>query len=498
MTSRFHIQSPSRYLLSLMAVGAATFCGLLVRDLLAPTNIAMIYLLAVVLSATSWGLGPSVFASVVAVLTFDILFVPPYGTLAVHDPQYFLTFGIFLTVAVIISQLGARVRAQIAVVQQREQQSAALYALTRGMAFVRDSKEILDTATQQVNQVFNSETLLLLLGSDQKLRVPADRRIAETARDAALWTFEHKAATGWSTRLFSNSEYLFLPLVTAHGIWGVLGLRPRAPRVILTPDQRLLLEMFVAHIAIAFEHLELNAQAEQARLLEASERFRNTLLSSISHDLRTPLAAILGSVTSLLDKRMPLTPSAQQDLMLTIEEEATRLNRLVGNLLNMTQVESGALKPARDWNSIEEVIGSALVHARVNGRAVQVTVDSDVPLVSFDFVLIEQVLLNLLDNALKFSPLDSPISIRARRNETGVQVSVVDCGIGIPANESQRVFEKFYRLPQNGAPGSGLGLAICKGIVEAHGGAIWAEPRAGGGTNLAFTLPAPELKNVAE
>lgn len=491
-------QSPGRplrgYLLSAVAVGLATLLGLVVRPHLDPTNIALIYLLAVVLSATRWGLGPSIFCSIAAVLAFDVTFVPPYGTLAVENTQYFLTFAIFILVAVIISELGARVRSQVALAEEREQQTIALYDLARGIAFTTDPGEILETAVKQVNQIFDVETTILLSDSASPPVLSQGAGFGEAARNASSHTFEKGEASGYGTNLFADSEVFFLPLATAQGRLGVLGVRPRAGGLMISPEQRRLLETFAGQIAVALEHSKLSAQAEQARLLEATDRFRSALLSSISHDLRTPLAAIMGSVTSLLDEGAQLTSQARFDLLMTIEEDAARLNRLVGNLLNMTKLEAGALKPERDWHSIEEVIGAALARMRTNEREIKVDIEPDLPLVPLDFVLIEQVMLNLLDNAIKFSPAGSPIEICARRENDLMRVSVSDHGVGIPASELEAIFEKFHRVKASGAPGTGLGLSICKGIVEAHHGRIWAERRSEGGARITFTLPAPEFE----
>lgn len=492
--ARPSVRSLRGYVLSAVAVAIATVLGLVVRPHLDPTNIALIYLLAVVLSATRWGLGPSIFCSVAAVLTFDVTFVPPYGTLAVENTQYFLTFAIFILVAVIISELGARVRSQVALAEEREQQTTALYDLARGIAFATDPGEILATAVKQVNQIFDVETVILLADSGTPPTLPPGTAFSETAQNAVRHTFTTGEASGYGTTLYPDSDVFFLPLATAQGKLGVLGVRPRVTGLEIAPEQRRLLETFAGQIAIALEHSKLSAQAEQARVLEATDRFRSALLSSISHDLRTPLAAIMGSVTSLQDKEAQLSPTARSDLLATIEEEAARLNRLVGNMLNMTRLEAGALKPERDWHSIEEVIGAALERLHTNDRQVSVDIEPDLPLVPLDFVLIEQVMLNLLDNAIKFSPPGSPIEICARREGDLMRVSVSDHGVGIPASELENIFEKFHRVKASGAPGTGLGLSICKGIVEAHQGRIWAEQRREGGARFIFTLPAPEFE----
>ncbi len=486
----FGSQGIGGYVFSLLVVIAATALGLVLFPFLDPTNIALIYLLAVVLCATTWGLGPSVFASIVAVLALDALFVPPYGLFSISGAQDLLTLGVFLCIAVVISQLGARIRSQAQAAQRREEQTAALYALTRDIALAQDTSGILDAAVKQIGEVFDVQAVVLLPGADGKLQSSAELRLDETEWRAAQSVFEQVHAAGSGTISFPGAALTFLPLETAQGTLGVLGLRPRGPRIVLTADQRRLLETFAGQIAIALEHEKLSTQAEQAKLLEATDRFRSALLSSISHDLRTPLASIMGSVTSLLDEGAQIAAAARRDLLVTIQEEGARLNRLVGDLLSMTRLESGALKPQRDWHSLEEVVGAALAHRGTDGSELQLCLEPDLPLAPFDFVLIEQVLLNLLDNAFKFSPPGAAVEITAVADGEFLRVSVADNGKGIPVDELERVFDKFYRASQNvGMPGTGLGLSICKGIVEAHGGRIWAERREGGGTRVTFTLP---------
>jgi two-component system sensor histidine kinase KdpD len=482
------------YLYSCLVVVGVTLFGLVVRALLAPTNIALIYLLAVVLSATSWGLGPAIFSSILAVLVFDVLFVPPYATLAVHDPQYFLTFIIFLGVGILISELVSRLRAQVSASQQRERETAALYVLSQSM--MSDTNAGLDAALQQLNELLDGQALVLRTDASGTLQPYPPTPLSDAELQAAHWAFDHRQPAGRGTSAYPEAERLYLPLFTAHTSLGVLSVRPNHD-LTLTREQRLL-ETFAGQMTLALERARLSAQAEQTRQLEASERFRNALLSSLSHDLRTPLASILGSVTSLLDERAHLSAETRRDLLTTIQEEATRLNRYVANLLNMTRLESGTLKPQRDWHSVEEVVGSALAHAGTNGHAVKLTLPSDLPLIPFDFVLIEQVLVNLLDNAYKFSPPGALIEISARLQDDYLQVSVADQGTKIPETELERIFDKFYRAPDGQrTAGLGLGLSIAKGIVEAHGGTVFAKQRAGAGMEIGFRLPTRRGEQTA-
>ncbi len=484
------LESLRAYLWSLGALALVTVFGLGVRSLLAPTNIALIYLLVVVFVATTWGLYVAIFCSVIAVLTFNVLFVPPYNTLAVHDPQYLLTFAIFLVLGILISELSSRLRAQAQAARRREQETAALYALSQSMAWARDTDASLDAALAQLNRVFDAEAVILRADPSGSLQPYPPQALPAVQVRAAQWVLEHKEAAGVGTAFFVEAERLHLPLLTAQGVLGVLSLRWREPHAARSLERQRLLQTFADQIAVALEHAKLSEQAEQARVLEASERLRNALLSSLSHDLRTPLAAILGSATSLLDREVQLDAATRLDLLQTIREEATRLNRYVGNLLNMTRLEAGVLKPQRDWHSIEEVVGSALARVGANGHPVNLDLARDLPLVPFDFVLVEQVLVNLLDNAYKFSPTGAPIQIGAHLRDRFLEVSVADQGISLPPEEYERIFDKFYQYPHDQRPvGMGLGLSIARGIVEAHGGVIWAGARAGGGTEICFTLP---------
>ena len=474
------------YLYSFLFVAALTVAGMLVRGLLAPTNIALFYLLAVVFNAAMWGLGPAIFSSIIAVLVFDVLFVPPYATLAVHDPQYILTFIIFLIVGILISELVSRFRLQAQAAEQRERETAALYLLSTSMT--SDSDDSLDAALHQLNNLLNVQAVILRAAENGKLEPYPRTELSGIEMQAAHWAFDHKQSAGKGTAKFADAERLYLPLFASHTSLGVLSVRPNAGLSMLQ-EQRLL-ETFAGQMAVALERSRLSRQAEQTRELEASERFRNALLSSLSHDLRTPLASILGSASSLLDERAHLDNETRRDLLTTIQEEATRLNRYVANLLSMTRLESGTLKPKRDWHSVEEVIGAALQRTSMQGHAVKLNLQADLPLIPFDFVLIEQVLVNLLDNAQKFSAPGAPIQINAQLRADFLQVSVMNQGKPLADADMERIFEKFYRASDASRTGGmGLGLAITKGIVEAHGGSVFARAIENG-MEIGFNLPA--------
>jgi two-component system sensor histidine kinase KdpD len=297
---------------------------------------------------------------------------------------------------------------------------------------------------------------------------------------------------GLGSATLPGARALYLPLAGSRGTVGVLGIRPARPQALAAPEQLHLLETFAAQTALAVERGILGEEAARARLRVEAERLRNSLLSSVSHDLRTPLATITGAASGLLEGADRLTPAARREMLQAIHEEADRLNRLVNNLLDMTRLESGAIQVRKEWHSVEELVGAALARlgGRLEGRPVTTRLPPDLPLVPLDAVLVEQVLINLLDNALKHTPAGTPIDISAAVGEGGAEIEVADRGPGLPPGAEDRVFDKFFRGGRAGTgPGVGLGLTICRGIVEAHGGRITAENRPGGGAVFRVVLP---------
>jgi two-component system sensor histidine kinase KdpD len=314
----------------------------------------------------------------------------------------------------------------------------------------------------------------------------------EHDRGVAQWAFDHEQPAGAGTPTLPASKGLYLPLTAARGAIGILGVLPSARRSALAADQTRLLETFGNQIALALERSRLAAEAERTRVQLESERLRETLLSSVSHDLRTPLAVITGAGTSLLSGGATLADATRRELLESIVQESQRLNRLVGNLLEMTRLQSGAVRLHRDWHPLEEVIGASLTRIgdRLRGRDLSIALARDLPLVRIDDVLMEQVFYNLMDNALKYTPPGSPLEIRGRGEGDAVVVEMADRGPGLPVQEEETVFSKFHRVKRDGDPGGvGLGLAICRGIVEAHGGTITAANREGGGAVFTLRLP---------
>jgi two-component system, OmpR family, sensor histidine kinase KdpD len=498
--SRFRARptDTTAYGLAVAVVAAATGLAWLMLPRFELANIVMVYLLSVVAVSARTGRGPSVLASILSVAAFDFFFVPPRFTFAVSDSQYLVTFAVMLIVALLVSGLTVSIRAQAQSARERERRTSVLYEMSRELASTRGITELLGVALRHLVDVFGGRMVILLPGAAGRLE-PRASMLAPFHMDpndgaVSQWAYDHRQPAGMGTDNLPGAQMLFVPLVASRGIVGVLGMRLAEPHMFDAPDQWHLLETFANQIALATERGLLAEEAQTAQVSAEGERLRNTLLSSVSHDLRTPLAAITGGTSTLLDPTARLDESGRRELMLTMHEEAERLDRLVQNLLEMTRLESGSVQLRKVWHPLEEVVGAVLhrYSARLRGRSVTTRVPTDLPLVEIDEVLIEQVLINLLDNALKYTPEDSPVEIAASLVDGAVVVEVADRGPGLAAGDEQRVFEKFYRSPRVPARGSGLGLSICRGIVEAHGGRIEAENRPGGGAVFRFTLPAKE------
>lgn len=502
-SSKFHLNLHSsifRYLQSVLLVGLVTFMGLPLRSFIHPTNMVMLYMAVVVLTAFAIGRGPALLASGLSVLAFDYFFIDPRLSLTVEDSEYLITFFVFLAVALVISSLASMLREQVSTVKQRAAQTAALNALSRDLTVALNIQDVLKTVVEHISQTLSREVVLLLpLESKlQQYAATPEFTLAPAELNAAQWAYDHGQPAGRGTSTHAESLARFEPLKTSRGVLGILGIRPDDPYQWLTPVQRQLLDSFASLAALAIERAQLREEANQAQVLQAAEKLQTALLNSISHDLRTPLVSIQGVLDSMLEiemgaeKSISLDRSARVDMLENAREETLRLNRLVENLLDMSRLESGALKISFDEGDIQDVIGSALSHMNETLREtpVRVELEPSLPLVSMDVVLIEQVLINLLDNAAKYSPKGSPILLKVSQGSENILVQVMDQGIGIPVDDLDKIFDKFYRVQHTkGTKGTGLGLSICKGIIEAHKGTIWAENNMGGGTMIKFTLP---------
>jgi two-component system sensor histidine kinase KdpD len=367
--------------------------------------------------------------------------------------------------------------------------------MSRELASARGDASILEIAVRHLAEVFRSQVVILLPGGEGGLQartdLPGRFEVDSSDLGVARWVYEHRQMAGLGTETLPGARALYLPLGASRGVLGVLGLRPADPASLATPEHLHQLEAFVSQTALALERAHLAGEAQRAQVRAETELMRSSLLSSVSHDLRTPLASITGAASSMLETEGQLDAGTRRELLETIYEEAERLSRLVQNLLQMTRLESGALRVSKEWHPLEEIVGAALgrLAKPLLARPVTTHLPQDLPFVPMDDVLIEQVLINLLDNAVKHTPNGSPIEISAWAGDGLMTVEVADRGPGLGPGEEQRVFDKFFRGRTGSSRGIGLGLAICRGIVEAHGGRIWAENRPEGGVAFRFTIP---------
>jgi len=479
-------------------VALAALVGVPVMRFLSLTDVAMVFLLGVALVAYRYGRGPTIFASFLSIALFDFFFVPPRFTFAVSDVGYLLTFLVMLAIALLISALTLRVRAQAETARERERRTAALYAMSRDLAGRRGRGELVGAVTRHVQETFGAPAQILLPGDAGRLESPVGAPpspaypLDEKELSVAAWVFGRGRVAGAGTDTLPAAHGLYVPLIGSNGIIGVLGVRPTDPKRFRDPGVLHLLETFAGQAAVALERTLLAERAQREQVEIEAERLRTSLLSSLSHDLRTPLGAITGALSSILEDRGTLSDATRRDLVKAALEESQRMNRLIGNLLDMIRVESGSLQVQKDWQPLEEPVGVALIRLedRLRDHPVQVRLPPDLPLVPIDGVLIEQVFINLLENAVKYTPSGTPIEIAATTLDGAVRVDVADRGPGLPAGEETRIFEKFYRVPgATATSGVGLGLTIVRGIITAHGGRIWAENRPGGGAMFRFTLP---------
>jgi two-component system, OmpR family, sensor histidine kinase KdpD len=466
------------------------------------SDAVMLYVLSVVVVSLRYGRTAAVVAALLSVGALDFIFVEPYFSFTVADPRDAVTLAVMFVVALIIASLTKRVRDQAEAARSREVRTAALYAMSRELAGTNGIDTMLRIAARHMHDAFGCSVAVLLPdagGLRSAVRSPRTFEVDDQDRLVAEWVWQQERTAGWGTDEFSAAQALFLLLRGSRGKVGILALKPPGKRL-LDAGLLQLVRTFAAQFGSALERGQLAEAAHRAQVEIETERLRSSLLSAVSHDLRTPLGVITGATSTLLQDEQFLDPAARRELLESAHEEAERLNRLVGNLLDMTRVASGALRPKKEWHPLDEIVGVALnrLEERLFGREVAVTLPADLPPLPIDAVLIEQVLINLLENALKYTPLGSPIAISAVSEGNGVQIDVADRGPGVLERERTLIFDKFYRSkPDVSDGGAGLGLAICRGVVEAHGGKIWVEPRDGGGANFRFWLPIDGVPSMS-
>jgi two-component system sensor histidine kinase KdpD len=489
-----------RYGLALLISGLCTLLAAGMFPYFALTNLVMVYLLGATIAALRLGRGPASLTAIVNVAAFDYCFVPPRYNFAVGDFQYVVTFAVMLIVALIIASLVANVRAQSRVAGARERRTALLYGMSRELVATRTLENLARVAIKHVAETFASEAVVLVPERDtDRLLHPHGLPVAGSLHGADLsvaqWVYTHGRPAGLGTDTLPATAAQYLPLKGTSRTLGVLAVRPTQRRRLLLPEQQHLLETFAAQIALAIERADLAEHAEMSRVAAETESLRSTLLSSISHDLRTPLAVIAGASSALNDATMSMDAPARARLAASIEEKAREMSELISNVLELMRFEAGEVRLRREWQTMDDLIGTVLerMNERLIGNTVELTLPAELPALQVDGPLVAQVIANLLDNAVKYAGPEAVIHITVRVEEQAIRVIVEDNGPGLPPGDPERLFAKFQRGRDEGnTGGAGLGLAICRAIVQAHSGTIAAGPRPGGGARFEFTLPAAE------
>lgn len=459
------------YLYTIAIIAAATGLLLLFRDTLNPSTVALLYLLPVLFSTTLWGLGPGILAGVLTFLCYNFFFLMPYYTLIVHQSQDIIALIIFFIVAVVVSQLVGRAKTSLEAALAGEQESTRLYEFSVGLSGINQFGDIAGIIAEKTYQTFGARTV----------RVTVEKIYGE----------ESCSTTVGETKAVEQSEPdAVVRLETARGIVGEINIWREQP--VLLPAETRLLQTFAAQGALALERAALAHVETRAQVSEESDRLKSALLSSVSHEFRTPLVTIKAATTSLLSEQVAWDSAARQDLLTAVDEEADHLNYLVGNLLNMSRIESGGMKPNRRWNVLAEIVDVVVkrMHRPLANYHLRVEIPDDLPLVPVDYMQIEQVVTNLISNSTKYAPPESEISIRAWVVDAEwILVQLTNQSPFVAPENLDRIFDKFYRVTDaDKVTGTGLGLSISKGIIEAHGGRIWAENRPQGFT-FNFTLP---------
>lgn len=463
-------------------------------------NLVMVFLLGVVFIAMRFGRGPSILASILGVGIFDVLFVKPYFSFTVASSQYLITLMTMLVVGIVISNLMINVRSQAKVASHRERRAAVLYAMSKELGGSQTEQDIVSIAVKHIHTEFSSRNVIFLPDHSGRLVYPRQQSLSVSLRGADLslaqWVFDHNEMAGQGTHTLPGAPAIYFPIYDADKVLGVLALLPVNLRRVFLPEQQKLLETFLRQIAQALARIRFSEQARLTQMQIEAERLRNSLLSAISHDLRTPLATIIGSASVLADDENHLQPQQRQDLSRVIVEEAERMTILVNNILDMARLDAGVTELNKQWYPIEEIIGTVLTRMQkhLTHRQVKVEMPPGIPMIHADAVMIEQVLINLLENAVRYTPAASELEINVEISDNAVEIAVADHGPGIPKGYEEKLFEKFYQTRHETAQsGVGLGLAICRAIVEVHGGNIRAQNRPGGGAVFTFTLPQDQL-----
>ncbi len=497
---------PQPYVFALLAVAFALGCAELIQPWFGVENVDLAFLTAVVGVAVRLGLGPSLLASVASSLCYNFFFLPPIYTFTIADPTNIAAFIFFTLVAVIVSTVAARGRTQAVAAIDRARSTESLYSFSRKLAGAGTLDDVLWATAYQTALMLKVRVVLLLPEHGSiavKAGYPPEDILDDADLAAAKWAWENDRAAGRGSDTLPGAKRLFLPMHTGRGAIGVMGIDSDKPGPMLTPDQRRLLDALRDQGALAIERVKLVEEMDRVERAAETERLRSALLTSISHDLKTPLAAVLGAAGALRDLREKLSEPERLDLLATIIDESERLNRFIANLLDMTKLESGAISPNVGLHDLGEIVGSALRRAGriLSHHKVELELAPDLPMLELDAVLFEQVLFNLLDNAAKYAPAETTIRIQSWRTSDSVCLCVLDEGAGIPSTDLDHIFDKFYRAQKTDQvrAGTGLGLAISRGFVEAMHGTIVAANRTDrSGAAFTISLPIPQARQSLE
>ena len=487
--------------LAVLAVTMAVVLGLLLWRWIGLENVSLVFLTAIVAIAAGFGLWPSLFATTLASLCYNFFFTAPYYTFTIDEPANIIAVVVFTIVAIIVSNVAARARIQAVAAMTRARTTELLYAFSRKLAGTGTLDDVLWATAHQTALMLDVRVVLVLPENGSitvKAGYPPEDSLDETDFAAAQWVWQHEEPAGHGSDVLPEAKRLFLPMRTGRGVIGVVGIDGDRNDLVSTVADRQLLEALINQSALAIERVHLVEHMEQVRRTFETERLRSALLTSISHDLKTPLAAVLGAAGTLRDLASKLTQDQKDDLLSTVIDESERLNRFIANLLDMTKLEAGAVSPNAAPHDLHEIVGSVLRRAEkiLKQHRVKLDLADNLPMLKLDAVLFEQVLFNILDNAAKYAPPDTTIIIRSSRERDVVVLQVMDEGDGIPPPEFDQIFEKFYRVRKGDSvrAGTGLGLAISRGFIEAMHGTISAANRSDGtGAVFTISLPAPTV-----
>jgi two-component system, OmpR family, sensor histidine kinase KdpD len=497
-----------QYLFAVAIIAGVTLLDYLVHPtLLSYQAVGLTELFAVLLIAVYIGRGPALLAAAVSAISWNFLFITPRFTFVVTELQDVILLLLYFVIALLTGNVTAKLRTQERQARQTADRTMALYALARSTATAVTMDDVLRTAIREIGQVFDADVAILLANGDQLERTPhpdSTLTIDEKDFSVAMWAFENGRPAGRHTDTLPGANARYLPLVTPSGTLGVIGVRRRIAQGVLEVEREVLLEALVNTVALVIERERLDEAAEQAAMLREAERLYTALLNSISHELRTPIATIAGASSSLMNPQTGAHEESRLALTSDIQDAAERLNNLVENLLDMSRLDSGHLTLKRDWTDVCDLIGVAVrrMQKRHTQHPISVDCPPDLPLVSLDFVLMEQVIVNLLDNACKYTPPGVAVRVNAAQEGDALLLRVTDAGQGLPPDDLERVFDKFYRVPGTATGGTGLGLSICRGLVEAHGGTLTAANVPDGGAQFTIRLmpgaPPPPVHEAQE